>query len=64
MLWNINCVIEGAIRQLEVPSEEIEPSAAIIDSQTIKTSERSCSRGYHGGKKIKGRKRNTSVDAG
>ena len=60
-LWqHLNAVLRRRVRQAEGRNEE--PSAAIIDSQSVKGTRTSGTKGYDAGKKVKGSKRHLLVD--
>jgi putative transposase len=60
-LWEqVHTTLRGQVRVQA--GRDAEPSASIIDSQSVKTTERDGLHGYDGGKKINGRKRHILVD--
>ena len=60
LLADINRMMDGAMHAK--PGRRTSPTAGVIDSQSVKTTESGGPRGYDAGKKIKGRKRHIITD--
>ncbi len=57
----IHDTLRDCLRKTE--GRQVAPTAAIVDSQSVKTPDQAGERGYDAGKKIKGRKRHVAVDS-